>query len=213
MNYYIDFEFAEGWASALLHKTHHFIDLIQVGIVCSDGREYSALNSQYSYRRCNDWVREHVIKKLYWKYVSGDQRNRWDEHNFHQHYGKTEKEIADEILIFTSVSDLHSPSINFYGYYCDYDWVLLCTLYGNMVDLPKAWPMYCRDLKQMLDERAEALPLNPGATLEDRIAHIRGVPGYPATYMEHDALEDARWNKKLHEFLIRPTRTVKQDGQ
>jgi hypothetical protein len=36
--------------------------------------------------------------------------------------------------------------------YADYDWVVLCQLFGAMVDLPKGWPMYCRDIKQWADE-------------------------------------------------------------
>lgn len=28
----------------------------------------------------------------------------------------------------------------FYGYYCDYDWVVFCWLFGKMIDLPKDFP-------------------------------------------------------------------------
>ncbi len=44
-----------------------------------------------------------------------------------------------------------------YGYYADYDWVLLCSLFGRMIDLPKGFPMYCIDLKQIIDEKAETI--------------------------------------------------------
>jgi len=43
----------------------------------------------------------------------------------------------------------------FYAYYADYDWVVFAQLFGKMKDLPKGFPMYCKDLKQSLDEKME----------------------------------------------------------
>ena len=51
-----------------------------------------------------------------------------------------------------------------------------------MMDLPKGFPMYCRDLKQLADSKG-----NPR------------LPKQEST--EHNALEDARWNKQAYEFL------------
>ena len=31
----------------------------------------------------------------------------------------------------------------------DYEWVLLCQLFGLMISLPQGWPMFCMDLKQL----------------------------------------------------------------
>ena len=36
----------------------------------------------------------------------------------------------------------------FWAYYCAYDWVVLCQLYGPMIGKPKGWPMRCNDLAQ-----------------------------------------------------------------
>lgn len=68
-----------------------------------------------------------------------------------------------------------------WGYYADYDWVVLCQLFGTMMDLPKGFPMYCRDLKQECDRL--------------------GNPRLPEQEVEHNALADAYWNKKAWEFL------------
>lgn len=71
----------------------------------------------------------------------------------------------------------------FWGYYSDYDWVAFCWLFGSMIDLPKGWPMYCRDIKQLADQMGElALP--------------------EQTSTEHHALADARWNKLALEYLM-----------
>jgi hypothetical protein len=55
-----------------------------------------------------------------------------------------------------------------------------------MLDLPKGYPMYCRDLKQLMDELFLTKQWK-----EDN------VPGDN----EHHALADARWNQKLHKML------------
>ncbi|NCB27317.1 MAG: hypothetical protein EOM62_17975, partial [Bacteroidia bacterium] len=70
----------------------------------------------------------------------------------------------------------------FWGYYADYDWVVFCWLFGTMMQLPKHFPMYCRDIKQLCDSV--------------------GNPKLPKQGKgEHNALDDARWNKTAYEFL------------
>jgi hypothetical protein len=76
----------------------------------------------------------------------------------------------------------------FYGYYADYDWVVFCWLFGRMIDLPKGFPMYCRDLKQMTDER--------GLDKEWKRINCPDPEG------EHNALIDALWNKQLYEKIV-----------
>lgn len=117
--------------------------------------------------------------------------------NVHPHlqHGDTIKErsvIASEIITFAG----ERPE--FWAYYADYDWVVLCQLYGTMMDLPKTWPMYCRDLKQRIDDNN-----NPRITIKQE----KG---------EHHALSDALWVKDVFEWL-EPSNTVsrvdKGDGE
>lgn len=75
-------------------------------------------------------------------------------------YGKTNKQMAEEIKEFVynqndfdRYNGTYKMKPEFYGYYSDYDWVAFCWLFGKMIDLPKGFPMYCKDLKQMLDEK------------------------------------------------------------
>jgi hypothetical protein len=75
----------------------------------------------------------------------------------------------------------------FWGYYADYDWVAFCWIFGKMIDLPKGWPMYCRDLKQWSDDIGAATNVPP--------------PKFEGPKGEHNALADARWNKELHRYL------------
>ena len=144
-------------------------------------------------------------------------------------YGKTNKQIATDIRCFTA-GLMHGPATKdsksildtvdrlnkekspiFYGYYADYDWVLFCSLFGRMLDLPRGYPMYCKDLKQLLDEWVSSLSnsdfishfhQSTPLTFEEKLkivkAHNRR---YPQQENEHHALADARWNKKLYKFL------------
>ena len=49
MKYFLDTEFIEDG------KT---IDLISIGIVAEDGREYYAINSECDFPKANDWIKE-----------------------------------------------------------------------------------------------------------------------------------------------------------
>lgn len=76
----------------------------------------------------------------------------------------------------------------FYAYYASYDWVAFCQLFGRMLNLPKGFPMYCKDLKQMMDEK--------GLTKEWKRINCPDPEG------EHNALIDAMWNMKLYKLLV-----------
>lgn len=124
-------------------------------------------------------------------------------------YGKTNKQIAEEIKAFVykgaAVTDVEQwgkkQTFDFYGYYCDYDWVLFCSLFGRMLDLPTGFPMYCRDLKQMYDE-LEYNVKNRNDLGQEMDYSLKEDHVYPMQTGKHHALADAHWNKQLHEFLI-----------
>jgi hypothetical protein len=62
-------------------------------------------------------------------------------------------------------------------------------LFGTMMDLPKGWPMYCRDLKQAVD--------------------LAGNPKLPKqTTAEHSALGDAIWTKDAWDWLLARERAL-----
>lgn len=157
MKYFIDTEF---------HEDGLVIDLISIAIVCEDGRELYMVSSEFNedYAWKNPWLAENVLPQL-----DGPM------------FRRTRKEIVRAILDFIEPPDVPE----FWGYFADYDWVALCQLFGKMADLPHGWPMYCRDLKQLADQKM------PGVNFQK-----------PEN--EHHALGDARWNKTLYEFLHAP---------
>lgn len=167
------------------------------------------------------WLRDNVLKPIYDEFfdkycfdtnsMTGDEFVYFNYANMKlllARYGKTNKQIADEILRFTHGvygvdSNGHSTGLvrdhnpQFYAYYADYDWVAFCWLFGNMIDLPKEFPMYCIDLKQRLDD----VQFECSKNIQFWGTDIKKHPAYPKQTDEHNALADARWNKQLHDFL------------
>lgn len=166
------------------------------------------------------WIRENVLKPIFneWKAEANVQIKRLGlpihlkemEFNFKNFkhcikcIGKSNKEIAYRLESFirddfNQASDYENP-IQFYAYYADYDWVAFCWLFGKMMDLPTGFPIYCIDLKQELESILE----NNTNTLCDKHIYkdnIKLHPNYPKQKNEHNALADAKWNKRLYEFL------------
>lgn len=150
--YFLDTEFIEDG------KT---IDLISIGIVCDDGREYYAEVDSVPWEKADPWVVANVRPHL----LGGEAE-------------RPMARIATDIVAFVTGSKKE-----FWGYYCDYDWVVLCRLYGRMIDLPSGWPMFCMDVKQ------EAVR--------------QGSPKLPKqSSTEHHALHDARWTRDAWSFLV-----------
>ena len=166
IKYFIDTEFIE---SGHLNP----IQLISIGVVAEDGREFYAISQQFNPDMANKWVQENVLEKL----ESPEDFTRKPLH-----------------LIARELQEFVGDDPEFWGYYADYDWVVVAQMFGRMIDLPKGWPMYCRDIKQFAMEL--------------------GNPKLPASgKAEHNALADARWNKIAYAFLIEKTKDFRIVGK
>jgi hypothetical protein len=188
MKYFLDTEFFETELSIRQIGVIPTIDLISIGIVDEDGREFYKLNNEHKldYSWENDWLKKNVFKQIYNEIIPNfdhDKNFIFDEETLKllfSVFGSTRKEIVEEILSFVG----KDKTPKFYGYYADYDWVVFAQLFGRMTDLPKGWPMYCVDLRQMMDQN--------GLTRKWKEKNC------PDPLMEHSALEDARWNRELY---------------
>jgi hypothetical protein len=237
MKYFIDTEFREEPGT---------IDLISIGIVSEDGRKYYAISKDFNVKKAWNswqtrtgqgdmnnkfpkeyWLRDNVLKPIFKELCDEfmDLIINFSYRNFKkliELYGKSNKQIAEEIKMFVYNNDHPDPAvcshltnksindgIEFYGYYADYDWVVFCWLFGKMIDLPKGFPMYCKDLKQMLDEKPIKHKVEVSKMENDK--YIAGSDpyylewkdhvDYPKQSNEHNALADAEWNLKLYNFL------------
>lgn len=252
MRYFLDQEFFEGFHKPLFGKRRHFIDLISIGLVAEDGREFYALSNEfdleavwYQYdehlpEAIGDepqriyWLRDNVLRAIHtdlcqqqssfaktYYYDLFEPFTLRSMRNLITWHGKSNRQIAQDIVRFvcpygfaseyagvgsidTGLKNyLHQHPPQFYGYYADYDWVLFCSIFGRMIDLPSGFPMFCHDLKQM---EAELIAASWEAVKDSTWGHtgiedIRKLPGYPKQTNEHHAAADARWNKSYYDFL------------
>jgi len=158
MKFFLDTEFIERGPTFP-------ITLISIGIVDERGGEFYGVSADFREEDCSDWVKANVLPPL------GDKRRL------------PLSDIAILVKHWVEVQcDGETPE--FWGYYCDY-WVVTAQMFGTMMDLPEGWPMYCRDLKQLADERG-----------------ITELPAQSST--EHNALADAKWNAEVYAFLKQP---------
>jgi len=175
MRYFFDTEFIEDG---------HTIELISLGMVDERGCALYLCNLDCDLSRANPWVQQHVLPHLppvpalspcsppsHFTEQAVDGLRVWGG------WG-TRACIRDALLAFVNTD----PDPEFWAYYADYDWVALCQLFGCMIELPERWPKFCLDLKQL--------------------AHMQGNPKLPEqTSGEHDALQDALWNRQVFAFL------------
>ena len=140
------------------------VRLLSIALVAEDGAEFYAETTE-DRSVANEFVNVHVLPKLKGPILTYEQ-------------------IADEIIRFVGGGDLRARDTRFWAYFADYDWVLFCQIFGRMIDLPKGFPFWCRDLKQLASHLG---------------VHKDDFPDQKAD--EHHALADARWNLLLFRLL------------
>lgn len=190
MRYYYDCEFIEDG------KT---IDLISIGIVAEDGREYYAVNSDMPFDRItkHDWLARNVLPSL--PLSNRQVLDTYLDHSRSLHPQPTLNMlelnradsgvkphwvIANEVRDFLLAGD-GEPEL--WAYYGAYDHVAYAQLWGPMIQLPEGVPMFTHELMQLWEQA--------------------GKPEKPTQSDEHNALADARWNRALW-LTCQPRRLV-----
>lgn len=164
------------------------IDLVSIGMVAEDGTEYYAVSSEFDRWKfgTSKWLVDNVFPSL---------PTTWDIPWIpHEQFETTiilpgldlrdpcvkiRGEIADDVERFITGYD--EPEL--WAWYGAYDHVALAQLFGSMIHLPDGIPMYTNDLKQECN----------------RLGNPR-VPSQASG--QHNALEDARHNRNIHDFLV-----------
>lgn len=151
------------WFDTEFYENGRTIELISIGVVAEDGRTYYAETPDALTLACKTkWLAVNVAPLLTCRLDNRHTFARW--------------QIAETLVKFMG----EKPEI--WAYYADYDWVSLCQLFGTMMDLPKGWPMYCRDIKQWCDD-------------------LGNLPLPKQRSPEHHAMNDASWTREAWEFL------------
>jgi hypothetical protein len=236
MNYYIDTEFLEGTQKKRIFgipcgNTPPTIDLISIGIVSEDGREYYAISKEFNLEEAwyrydlkvdhgkpqgfGDkkvyWIRDNVLFPIYQECIVGDAKNifpftlktmKWVIYA----YGKSRKDIAAGIKMFVGTKET-------IGNWEEVKDKMNTKFYGYYANYD--WVVFCWIFGKMID-LPKSFPMYC-IDLKDRFELARIEYGnktnnlywvepkkhknYPKQTNEHNALADARWNKQLHEFI------------
>lgn len=165
------------------------VEMISIGMVAEDGRELYAVSEEIRsgelhQRICNQpWLMRHVVpglpldsdkKGIGWSSSSGDYFALDLSSNLIMPR-RMIRNLAREFILAT-------PSPELWAWYGAYDHVALMQLFGRMVDRPNGIPMWTNDLKQLCVQL--------------------GNPTLPTQKEgQHNALEDAKWNREAYNFL------------
>lgn len=116
------------------------IDLVSIGLVAEDGREFYAENRDVDWAKASPWMIENVRPQLEGNALSTD-------------------EISYGLRDFTD----HDQHPVFWGYFPAYDWVAFVGLFGGLEQLPFHYPQLCLDIKQWAIELGDLeLPQQTG---------------------------------------------------
>lgn len=126
------------------------IELISIGVVAEDGREFYAVNRDAPWRRIkkHTWLVENVVPSL--PNLHGDARLHYARRgplgliDWQSPLIKRRQAIADQLLAFFE----GDSDVQLWADYCAYDHVALCQLYGPMIALPDGLPMWTHDFQQ-----------------------------------------------------------------
>lgn len=173
--YWYDFEFLEDG---------RMIDLISIGIVSEDGREYYAVAADAPWHRIarSDWLCQHVVPHLPLLLAPVRRGDQWGfTIDRKSPIVRPEQQIAAEVRAFL-LGGVGRPEL--WAYYGAYDHVKLNQLWGPMAAHPEGVPMYSNDLMQAV----RRLKVDPA----ELPAQASG---------EHNALADARHNRVMWAWL------------
>lgn len=154
---WFDFEFVE-FGGAVVPLSVGLVREDLTGELSYYYAEFAGLHEMLD--RASPWVIQNVVPHLDW-----EPKPKWN--------------IQREITAFCG----ESPE--FWGYFADYDWFLMCSLFGGMLELPDDWPMLCLDVKQA----HLAHPTKADSLLPEQ------------TNRQHHALDDAVWTREAWLWL------------
>ncbi|ORM33652.1 polyadenylate-specific 3'-exoribonuclease AS [Williamsia sp. 1135] len=121
MRYFYDCEFIEDGRT---------IELVSIGMVAEDGREFYAVSTEFDPDRAGQWVRANVLPKL-----PSPASKAW----------RSRARIKEDLLDFVNSGP---GTIELWAWVGAYDHVVLCQLWGPMTALPRELPRYTRELRQ-----------------------------------------------------------------
>jgi 3'-5' exoribonuclease Rv2179c-like domain len=165
--YFYDCEFIEDG---------HTVDLVSIGVVDENGREFYAVSTEFDSARAGTWVRRNVLDKLP---SPGDPA--W----------RSRERIRDDLYEFllAPIRAVPGEELELWAWYAAYDHVALAQLWGPMPALPREIPRFTKDLRQLWDDHGRP-PLPYATGRHDALVDARhNLARWHA--LRHPAPEDA----------------------
>ncbi len=214
MKFYLDTEFEERGADFP-------IELISIALTCNKGEYYAQIDSarnwgiyvaiHYGFGRRFPTV-DTPIRKVPTEDVAAlYEVDPWLIDNVYRHlaYDSTQWQNRQQVKASLAewLKDMQGTdkTMEFWGYFADYDWVLFSQIFGRMIDLQsviKQLPMLCMDIKQEM-KRLRVSRDELDFFMEDWLNNTDAHVYKGDTIGPHHCLYDARWNKEAHEVLER----------
>lgn len=146
MRFFYDCEFIEDGTT---------IDLVSIGVVGEDGREFYAVSTEFDPDRAGKWVRANVLPKL-----PSPADRAW----------MSRARIREELLEFCTSAP---GEIELWAWIAAYDHVALCQLWGAMPALPRPMPRFTRELRQRWEDAGKPALPPPPPDAHDALADAR----------------------------------------
>ena len=110
------------------------IELVSVGAVDEQGREFYAISTEFDPDRAGPWVRRNVLDKL-----PSPADPAWS----------TRLALREAFYGFVTGGE---GEVELWAWYAAYDHVAIAQLWGAMPELPRALPRFTRDLRQRWED-------------------------------------------------------------
>lgn len=164
--------------------------LISIGLVSDDGKEFYAEFIDVDVNQQDDWIKQNVLVNTAY-YGNKDIRGITDSNNYY---------IGDKIIIQKYLKEwlLQFGDIQLISDVCHYDMVLFIDIFGSAFDLPENVCASCHDINQdiaayyMIDEKT-AFDFSREQILSDNEIYIEGD--------KHNSLYDAKVIKNLYNIV------------
>ncbi|ACU35345.1 polyadenylate-specific 3'-exoribonuclease AS [Actinosynnema pretiosum subsp. pretiosum] len=138
MRFFYDCEFIEDGVT---------IDLVSIGVVDEEGREFYAVSTEFDPEKAGPWVRENVLNQL-------------PPPSSKAYMSRTR--LRAELLEFLGGAKANRDDVELWAWFAAYDHVALAQLWGAMPALPRSLPRFTRDLRQRWEDVGKpALPAPP----------------------------------------------------
>lgn len=125
MRFFYDCEFIEDGRT---------IELVSIGVVAEDGREFYAVSTEFDPSRAIGWVRKNVLDKL-----PSPSDAAW----------RGRERIRADLLEFLTTG---GEPIELWAWMASYDHVVLAQLWGDMRALPRSIPRFTHELRQAWEQ-------------------------------------------------------------